>query len=44
MKRGADWTSWALGAIAVYILWQWMQGAQQATANLQSTLNQANGQ
>jgi hypothetical protein len=36
--KGSDWVSLAIGAVVLYVLYEWMQGASQATGALTNTL------
>lgn len=39
--KGSDWVSLGIGAIIVYVLYQWMQGASVASSTLTNTLTPA---
>jgi hypothetical protein len=39
--KGADWVSLAIGAVVLYILYEWMQGASKASGAVTNTLQSA---
>jgi hypothetical protein len=39
--KGADWLSLTIGAVVIYILYEWMQGASKASGAVVNTLQSA---